>query len=336
LQQHKSLASADSVSVTEETLLFSSAGRRHQLLRCFREDAQRLSVALRVLAVDADPAMSAACHFADACFAVPRCDHPRFVPTLVEICTRERVALLIPTIDTELAVLSMNTALFAAVGTRVMVSAPKVVALANNKLATATTLIAAGIPTPQTMPLADYLRDPTRLRQPVIAKPSAGSASIGIVRPQHHQELAGLNSDSYIVQELWRGCEFTVNVFFDRSGQLRCAIPHERLEVRAGEVSKGITRRMPALEDAARKLAQALPGAGGPLCFQAVVTDSGEFAVFEINARFGGGYPLAHRAGARFSQWLLEEACGLPLSANNDWKEGVTMLRYDAAVFIDG
>jgi carbamoyl-phosphate synthase large subunit len=92
---------------------------------------------------------------------------------------------------------------------------------------------------------------------------------------------------------------------------------------------------MPALQAAAKKLAQVLPGATGPLCFQAVIMGSGEMAVFEINARFGGGYPLAHRAGARFSQWLLEEACGLPCTANDDWKEGVVMLRYDAAVFLN-
>jgi hypothetical protein len=29
----------------------------------------------------------------------------------------------------------------------------------------------------------------------------------------------------------------------------------------------------------------------------------------------------------------LQEAAGLPSAANNAWREGVTMLRYDAAVF---
>jgi carbamoyl-phosphate synthase large subunit len=260
---------------------------------------------------------------------------PEFVPALLDLCREQKIDLLVPTIDTELAVLSQHRADFETVGTRVVVSAPGVVALAGDKLATALQLAAVGIPTPKSLPLGEYLRDPTQLREPAIAKPKGGSASIGIVRPNNLRELEGLNPDSYIVQELWQGREFTINVFFDRSGQLRCAVPHERLEVRAGEVSKGVTRRMPVLEEAAKKLAQALPGAVGPLCFQAVVMDSGEFVVFEINARFGGGYPLTHRAGARFSQWLLEEACGLPCTANDKWKEGVVMLRYDAAVFLN-
>jgi carbamoyl-phosphate synthase large subunit len=243
--------------------------------------------------------------------------------------------MLVPTIDPELRVLSEQRAAFAAIGTRVVVSAPEVVALCQHKQSCAERLAAAGIGTPETLPLEEYLRDPARLRDPVIAKPNGGSASQGIVRPRHPSELAELTGRSYIVQELWLGHEYTVNVFFDREGQLHCAVPHERVEVRAGEVSKGVTRRIAALADAAQRLPEILPGAEGPLCFQAIVAKSGAAVVFEINARFGGGYPLAHRAGARMSQWLLEEACGLPLSARDDWREGVTMLRYDAAVFLD-
>lgn len=317
----------------EITILFSSAGRRNQLLDCFRQDASALGIKIRILAVDLQPALSPACQQADASFAVPRCTAPEFIPSLIELCQKESVNLLVPTIDTELAVLSQYAAQFAAVGTRVVVSSPEVVALAGNKLLTAERLAAAGVPTPRTLGLAEYLRDPARLQSPVIAKPLCGSASIGIVRPRDPQDLAGLDPAGYLVQELWQGREFTVNVFFDKSGRLRCAVPHERLEVRAGEVSKGITRDVPALTAAAEKLAAALPGAVGPLCFQAVLAPAGEFAVFEINARFGGGFPLAHRAGARFSRWLLEESFGLPSSATKHWKQGVTMLRYDAAVF---
>ena len=69
------------------------------------------------------------------------------------------------------------------------------------------------------------------------------------------------------------------------------------------------------------------------MCFQAMVGENDELSVFEINARFGGGYPLAHQAGAPFAKWLLEEQLGLPSTANEDWREGMLMLRYDAAFF---
>jgi carbamoyl-phosphate synthase large subunit len=317
-------------------LLITSAGRRNHLMACFREDAAALGIALRVLAADFHPETSPACLQADGRFTVPHSADAAYVPRLLEICRAEQVALLVPTIDPELPVLSAHREDFAAIGTHVVIASPEVVALCQDKMNTAARLAAAGITTPQTLSLADYLLDPKRLDQPVIAKPNTGSASFGIVRPQHAAELAALDPKKYIVQHLCHGREFTVNAFFDRRGQLRCAVPHERLEVRAGEVSKGVTRRLPSLEAAAQKLAAALPGAMGPLCFQAIVSESGEAVVFEVNARFGGGYPLAHQAGARFSQWLLEEAAGLPNSAHNDWRADVMMLRYDAAIFVHG
>lgn len=303
---------------------------------CFREDAALLGLRLRVLAADLHPELSPACHQADAKFTVPRCTTPEYVPALKEICAREAVQLLVPTIDTELAALSTNRDGFAACGTRVLVSSADVVALAGDKLATSLRFAANRIPTPRTLALAAYRSDPQSLRWPIIAKPNAGSASSGIVRPDKPENLADLVAEGYIVQELWQGREYTVNVFFDKDGQLRCAVPHLRMEVRSGEVSKGRTERISILEDAAKSLASIIPGATGPLCFQAIVTAAGQYAVFEINARFGGGYPLAHRAGARMSQWILEEITGRPTSAHNDWTAGVTMLRYDQAVYSHG
>ena len=72
----------------------------------------------------------------------------------------------------------------------------------------------------------------------------------------------------------------------------------------------------------------------GPICAQAIENEAKEAAVIEINARFGGGYPLAHKAGAEFARWLLELHLGIPCSANNDWQKNLAMLRYDAALFV--
>src|SRR3546814_1361132 len=106
---------------------------------------------------------------------------------------------------------------------------------------------------------------------------------------------------------------------------MRTSVPHERIRVRAGEVEKGVTRRLPQLQDLAERIAASLPGPRGALCFQAIVDDNGDASVFDINARFGGVYPLAHRAGAAFGRWLMEDRLQLPSSANDDWRNGVTM-----------
>jgi carbamoyl-phosphate synthase large subunit len=245
------------------------------------------------------------------------------------------VKLLVPTIDTELEVLADAQEEFEAIGTRVHISASAVVRMARDKAATAGFLTAAGIPAPQTGTVPAVLRAPEAWRWPLILKPIAGSSSTGIciARDLAEFQFAARLRDDFLVQEYWIGREFTINIFFDQSGTLRSAIPHWRKETRAGEVSKGITCRHPLMMELSDRLGSVLKGARGALCFQAIVNDSGEAAIFEINARFGGGYPLAHRAGGAFSRWLLEEAAGRECTATNEWQDGLMMLRYDAAVF---
>ena len=316
------------------TILISSAGRRVELIRCFRDGAARLGIELRVIAVDVDPAMSAACQVADLAVRVPRCDRTEFIDELLRVCLRHEVDLVVPTIDPELEPLSAQAGRFGEIGVALAVAAPEVVRLARDKLRTAHFLASRGLPAPRSGRLDEVMADPAAWPWPLMIKPRAGSSSVGIrilSLPDQLAELGG--SPEYLAQELLRGDEYTVNMFFDRSGRLRCAIPHLRCEVRAGEVAKGIMRRHPELEAIARALGGALPGARGALCFQAIVDAAGRAVVFELNARFGGGYPLAHHAGARFAQWLLEEAAGRPLSAHNDWQDGILMLRYDHAIF---
>jgi len=100
-------------------------------------------------------------------------------------------------------------------------------------------------------------------------------------------------------------------------------------------VSKGTTVKHRGLMDLTTHIAELLPGAYGPLNIQCFLGPAGTLQVTEINARFGGGYPLAHRAGADFPKWMLEELLQIPSSASaNHWEDGLTMLRYDDAVFL--
>jgi len=316
------------------TVLVSSAGRRVELIRCLRADAAALGIELSVLASDLCPPWSPACQEADASFEVPRCTIPDFIETLHAICARWEVDLVIPTIDPELDVLCRNVDSFRAIGTEVVIASPVVVGLARDKLRTAEFLSANGIPVPRTAVPEDVALHAGDWPWPVLLKPRAGSSSIGVRRLDDPSAMPAPDSlDSYVVQELLKGDEYTVNLFFDRGGALRSVVPHRRHEVRAGEVSKGVTARHEALEAIGWSLGRLLPDARGPLCYQAIVDRDGRAAVFEINARFGGGYPLAHHAGAPFTRWLLEEAVGLDPTCHNDWRDGVRMLRYDAALF---
>ncbi|MBA4135874.1 MAG: hypothetical protein C0518_01000 [Opitutus sp.] len=319
------------------TVLISSCGRRVELLEAFRSDARALGIDVRVLGSDVDIETSAAARRADKAFFVPKINAPEFLPQLLALCQSERIDLIIPTIDPGIMAFSESRDRFAAVGTNVVVSEHAVARIANNKLRTYEFLTNAGLPTPRTLTIEDARSDSTRCSFPLIAKPISGSGSVGIRQIQHAVELYDPALDQgYLVQEFIKGTEFTVNLYFDLAqGRLRCAIPHKRIEVRAGEVAKGVTMRHPKLEQLADELGAKLAGARGCICFQAIEDAAGAVHIIEINARFGGGFPLAHRAGARFTAWLMEETLGLPSTIGNDWRENVLMTRYDAAVFLN-
>jgi carbamoyl-phosphate synthase large subunit len=137
-----------------------------------------------------------------------------------------------------------------------------------------------------------------------------------------------------IIQKLAHGREFTVNFFSDRNGTCLAAIPHWRVETRSGEVSKCVTVKQRTLMELADRLSCQLPGAWGPMCYQAFVDDNGRVSVIEINARFGGGYPVARQAGADFVRWLLDDAQGRSLPPPSDaWNADVVMMRWETAVF---
>lgn len=321
--------------VTRAAMLITSAGRRVELVAAFRRSAADLGIELDVHACDLDPDMSAACHHADSAHAVPRADDPGYADAVVALATRLGADLVVPTIDPELAPLATAHPRFAAAGILLAAGSPAMIAIARDKQVTAEFLAQHGIAGPRSARLEDALADRAGWTGPLFLKPCHGSSGRGI---RAIDGLACVDPATFdepmLVQERLEPPEFTVNCFVDRDGKLRAVVPHERLRVRAGEVEKGITRDVPELDRMARALVAALPGPFGAFCFQAMRGTDGTFRLFEINARFGGGYPLAHAAGAPFSHWLLEQALGLTPGPILPWRAGVTMLRHDSSVFL--
>ncbi|MGB3797451.1 MAG: ATP-grasp domain-containing protein [Alteraurantiacibacter sp.] len=318
----------------ELKMLVTSAGRRAGLIECFRVSAARMGLALEIHACDLHPELSAACALADAKFTAPRCTDPDYSPALRNYARENGIGLIVPTIDTELQPLAAARADFAAMGTYLHVSSEEVIDIVRDKKRTMDVLERAGVPVPRTARLEDFLSDPAGWEWPLFVKPVSGSASRGVELIQNIEALDRKFDEPMLVQQLLRGDEYTINLFCDEDGAMRAAIPHLRISVRAGEVEKGRTVRRDDFETIARNLAAAMPGARGVLCFQLFDDPDLGPRVIEINARFGGGYPLADRAGGHFAENVLRTAIKQPLVDCHDWQDGLTMLRYDNAVFV--
>lgn len=316
-------------------VLISSAGRRVGLLETFRRALEALGMSGRVLAADVSP-LSAAFHRAGGSHLVPPCTSTEFIPKVLEICDHEGIGLVVPTIDAELATYAGHRARFAEHGVTVAVSSPAVVAIGTDKVATHAWLTRHGFPTVRQATADEVLAALDRWPFPLLVKPRAGNSSRGVAVVRDARELEVARREDLLVQSIATGIEYTVDVLVDGEGRCRCAVPRRRLEVRGGEVSKGVTVRHPPLEDLSRRIAGALPGAYGALNVQIFSGPDDELSVIELNPRFGGGFPLSWRAGADYPRWMIEEIVGLPSTASaGSWSSGLVMLRYDDAVFVD-
>lgn len=88
-------------------ILFTSVGRRVELMQAFRCAAEKLNIVLTIIGADiTDSAL--ALYFCDMSKRVVCIDNPKYVPQLLENCEEEKVDCLIPTIDTDLLLLAEN------------------------------------------------------------------------------------------------------------------------------------------------------------------------------------------------------------------------------------
>jgi carbamoyl-phosphate synthase large subunit len=318
-------------------VLLSSAGRRVALLNIFRRTLREMDLAGGVLAADASR-LSSAYHSADLAFQVPPSASADFVPAILDICTTNGVRLLVPTNDEELPVYAEHRRRFRDIGTTVAISSPETIEVGADKEKTHAWLVQESLPTVPQAGVAHVRSDPDGWPFPLVVKPRRGSASIGFAVVHDPTELDHATRDGeFVVQVPAGGDEYTIDLLISAEGRCVGAVPRRRIEVRSGEVSKGVTVRASALEELARCVGEALPGAFGPITIQVFMDRAtGEMNVIEINPRFGGGFPLAWRAGADYPRRLIEEILGLePKTAVDGWKDGLVMLRYDEGVFVD-
>jgi carbamoyl-phosphate synthase large subunit len=316
-------------------ILISSAGRRVELVNCFRQAANDIGTDIKIFAMDIDPSWSPACYIADCALDVSPCTDPGFVDEVSEICEKNRIDLIIPTIDTELQIYARFRKYFADNGVSVMVSAPETIAITRDKERTAGLLMQHGIQTPRTWKMNEVLGSDDTTLFPLILKPKDGSCSSGIMTIDSFQALTAVDVDSerYIAQEKCQGNEYTINTYYAPDGTCVACVPHMRRFVRAGEVCFAETVRIPEFTTIAKQFSHIFEGICGAVCFQGFRDPDGSLRIFEINARFGGGYPICDRAGGSFARWILQETIGQEPDYHDGWIEGLRMLRYDAAIF---
>lgn len=316
---------------SRHNILLLSAGRRVTLARALGRVAGEQGA--RLFCADMQPKLSAACQDNINSVEFPRVGSVAYAKTLSNICRDYEIGLVVPTIDTELIQLASLRDSFQAQGTTIVVSSEEFVAVARDKRKTAKHFSALGIRSPKLYPTNSP-------RYPVIAKPYDGSLSrdVYVLRNEGDftdrvRAIPNLMLAEYL--DPAEHDEYTCDAYYDREEKLRCVVPRLRLEVRGGEVSKARTVRNEIVDLFETQLS-VVRGARGCLTFQFFRNrETSELYLIEVNARFGGGFPLSLAAGADYPAWLFAEwVRGQSVDTYSSWEAELMMLRYDGEVFV--
>ena len=310
-------------------ILFTGVGRRIELLQAFRNAALVLNKELKIYGADmagTAPALA----YCDYTRKVVAMKDPGYIQNLIDICVEDHIDLLIPTIDTDLLVLSENKEKFDAIGTRVMISAPDKIRICRDKNNTSQFFVDCGLHAP--MPVND-LRE-YKAGYPAFIKPKDGSSSINAFKVENEEELRtyATQIEDYIVQPFVSGHEYTIDIFCDWNGEPISIVPRERLQVRAGEVLKTRIELDQTMIEESKALCKAFRPCG-PMTVQLIRDDKGIDWFIEINPRYGGGAPLSMKAGARSAETILHLLDG-ENPGINEIADGAIYSRFDQSVCI--
>jgi carbamoyl-phosphate synthase large subunit len=238
--------------------------------------------------------LSAACQVADCAFQIPLVEDENYISILLDICLKKEIKLVIPTIDTELLILAKHSKMLNSHGIMVIVSSETFIEVCRNKRDTHLFFKKHNIRVAREYSKLDY-------SLPLFIKPLHGSRSMDTYIIEYEEELTSYhfkNPNLMFLEYLDHNQfeEFTCDLYYGKQHHLKCVVPRKRLEVRDGEVSKGLTVKNELVPYITSHL-DYIVGAVGCLTTQFFKHKlDGSIYGIEINARFGGGFPLTYLA----------------------------------------
>ena len=115
-------------------ILITSGGRRVSLVKAFINELKLTAPKSNVFVTDWAPNLSAAAQVADEAFKICKIEDDCYIDSLYNLCIKNDVKLIIPTLDTELLKLSENRNKFLSSNIQIVVSSEKLISKSLNKL----------------------------------------------------------------------------------------------------------------------------------------------------------------------------------------------------------
>ncbi|MBI9079235.1 MAG: ATP-grasp domain-containing protein [Pseudodesulfovibrio sp.] len=255
----------------------------------------------------------------DKGYLVPKYSSPDAVDAILDIATRERIDVFMPSLHEGLLMWSELSRELAQKGITVLISPPDTVRHFHDKWDTYRFFTDNKIPTPPTSLTPEY----------DLLKPRVGRGGAGI-RPMEVGE--SFDPDIFISQKFLQGQEYSIDALCDLDGIILCVVVRKRLAVESGLSVTGIVVDDKEIESMARTLLGSAHFRG-PVNMQCFRTDAGMFFT-EVNPRLAGGMSLSMNATENWFMLIrkmLEGKKLVPMDVQHD----LVMMRHYQDVFVD-
>lgn len=306
--------------------MLTSVGRRAYMVKYFKEVIGNKG---KVFVCNSDD-KSIAFKYADEKVISPLIYDECYIPFLIKYCQENAIDIVISLFDIDLFILARHKKEFEKIGTKVIVSDPKIIEVCNDKWKTYNFLKDNGFQAPISFLDMSKVIDKIavgELKYPIVVKPRYGCGSISVEIAYDEEDLryltkkankeiensylkyeSAVTDNKVIYQECLRGQEYGADIINDLNGEVQNVVIRKKLAMRSGETDIAQLLEEPVIKDTLVKLGQATKHIANMDCDVFMV--DGVPYVLEMNARFGGGYPFSHMGG-----------CNLPKAIVN-WVEG--------------
>ena len=303
-------------------------------LACLRNNGERN---IRIIGADMsnDDTILQMC---DAAYQVPRGDDPAYIDSLLNICEKEKIDVLLPIMSVELYALAENKKRFADMGTKVSVSDEKALSIANNKrrlfdFMSENGLTCAGYYTVQScQELKEYAELLGYPKKKVCIKATEGSGSrgfrilsennsrfhtfmnekptAGVVTLSEMVSILEENEDfpELIVMEYLPGSEYSVDLLADH-GDVLVSCCRKSLRMENSIMLEATIVKHPAIDQLCTEISKKL-GLDGNIGFDVKERSDGTPVIMECNPRITAGIPYFALAGVNLPYLCIKKILG--------------------------
>ncbi len=311
--------------------LITCCGRKVYLIDEIRKALKELFPGKRneVLVAESDK-YSPSLYYADKGFILPSISDGKYFKCILDICTRQKVSLLLPTKDTEISKFAQKIRVLRNENIKIPLSSPTTIKILEDKLSFFD-VMKEKFKVPITFSAKDIeLKD---IVFPCIVKERGlGTETSGFYVCTGPEELrvAVKKLTEPILQEKIDGSEYTVDALFDMNNLPIAIVPRLRLKTRQYVSDVGVAVSDKYLLQACEAVAKFLK-ITGIVNFQWIKNAKGDYYLIEINPRISGGLQITLAACPQFILSLVKFSFDIGLKRLN-YRPSILTMKYDSVI----